>query len=419
VHVQVPPSHHVHIGRQPIYDRAGEVFGYELLFRGSGDALDATQANAYATSQVILNAFTEFGIGELVGDRMCFINLTRDYLVGALVLPFEPGQAVLEVLETITVDDAVVTGVATLAERGYRIALDDFVWGTGHERLLGFASYVKLDILGADPVAVAETVRRVRVHPQVRLVAERLESDGDVAFARGLGFEYFQGYVLSRPQVLSAPTLPVSRLRRVSLLGALTGANVDIEQVVSIVTGDPALSFRVLRATNSVSAGLPRKVASVRDAVMLLGARRIRQWVALMIVSDLAEGSDEQLATTMTRARLCQNVAERLGLPGDPAFTVGLLAGVADLLGEPATELVDRLPLAPEVSAALVGGTGPLGEVLNMVRAYEACDDDTLVNAPVSSAELAYEYLAALGWSVRTVDGVLGAGTRPESVAPR
>jgi c-di-GMP-related signal transduction protein len=419
VHVQLPPTRHVHIGRQPIYDRAGEVFGYELLFRGSADALDSSNSTAYATSQVMLNAFTEFGIGELVGDRMCFINLTRDFLVGALALPFEPGQAVLEVLETITVDDAVVTGVATLAERGYRIALDDFVWGMGHERLLGFASYVKLDILGADPAVVAEAVRRVRVHPQVRFVAERLESDGDVAFARGLGIEYFQGYVLSRPQVLSAPSLPASRLRRVSLLGALTGDNVDIERVVSIVTGDPALSFRVLRATNSVSAGLPQKVASVREAVLLLGTRRIRQWVALMIVADVAEASDDQLATTMTRARLCENIAERLGLPGEAAFTVGLLAGVADLLDAPATELVDRLPLAPEVSAALVSGTGPLGEVLNMVRAYEACDDDTLVNAPVSSAELAHEYLAALGWSVRTVDGVLGGGTRRESVAPR
>ena len=50
-------------------------------------------------------------------------------------------------------------------------------------------------------------------------------------------FEFFQGYVLSRPQVLSALSLSTSRLRRVSLLGALTGENVDIEQVVTIVTG--------------------------------------------------------------------------------------------------------------------------------------------------------------------------------------
>ena len=412
MYVQLPPTQMVHIGRQPVYDRDGEVYGYELLFRGAMDALSSSHASAYATSQVILNAFTEFGIGQLVGDRTCFINLTRDFLVGALGVPFEPGQAVLEVLETITVDDAVVAGVELLAARGYRIALDDFVWGTGHERLLTFASYVKLNIVGADPVLVAETVRRCQAYPDVRLVAERLESDADLAFARRLGFDFFQGYVLSRPQVLSAVSRSTSRLHRVSLLGALTGDRVDLDQVVANVTSDPALSFRVLQATNSVSAGLSRKVSSVRDAVLLLGARRIRQWVALMIVADLAEARDDQLSTTMTRARLCQNLAERLGQSGECAFTVGLLAGVADLLDAPADELVSRLPLTPEVAEALVSGRGPLGEVLTMVRAYEACDGELLEHAPVSSAELAREYLAALGWSVRTLDGVLGAGTR-------
>ena len=412
MYVQLPPTQMVHIGRQPVYDRDGEVYGYELLFRGAVDALSSSHASAYATSQVLLNAFTEFGIGQLVGDRTCFINLTRDFLVGALGVPFEPGQAVLEVLETITVDDAVVAGVELLAARGYRIALDDFVWGTGHERLLTFASYVKLNIVGADPVLVAETVRRCQAYPDVRLVAERLESDADLAFARRLGFDFFQGYVLSRPQVLSAVSRSTSRLHRVSLLGALTGDRVDLDQVVANVTSDPALSFRVLQATNSVSAGLSRKVSSVRDAVLLLGARRIRQWVALMIVADLAEARDDQLSTTMTRARLCQNLAERLGQSGESAFTVGLLAGVADLLDAPADELVSRLPLTPDVAEALVSGRGPLGEVLTMVRAYEACDGELLEHAPVSSAELAREYLAALGWSVRTLDGVLGAGTR-------
>jgi c-di-GMP-related signal transduction protein len=421
VYVQLPPTQMVHIGRQPVYDRDGEVYGYELLFRGAMDALSSSHASAYATSQVILNAFTEFGIGQLVGDRTCFINLTRDFLVGALAVPFEPGQAVLEVLETITVDDAVVAGVELLAARGYRIALDDFVWGTGHERLLTFASYVKLNIVGADPVLVAETVRRCRAYPDVRLVAERLESAADVAFARRLGFDFFQGYVLSRPQVLSAVSRSTSRLHRVSLLGALTGDRVDLDQVVANVTSDPALSFRVLQATNSASAGLSRNVSSVRDAVLLLGARRIRQWVALMIVADLAEARDDQLSTTMTRARLCQNLAERLGQSGESAFTVGLLAGVAELLDTPADELVSRLPLTADVAEALVSGRGPLGEVLTMVRAYEACDGELLEHAPVSSAELAREYLAALGWSVRTLDGVLGAGTRRGSTrrAPR
>ena len=77
---------------------------------------------------MIVRAFTEFGVGELVGDRRCFINTTRSFLVGELPLPFGPEQVVLEVLEMIEVDEEVVNGIAGLVERGYEIALDDFVW---------------------------------------------------------------------------------------------------------------------------------------------------------------------------------------------------------------------------------------------------------------------------------------------------
>jgi len=235
----------LHIGRQPLYDWTGAVFGYELLFRGSADAVEASRRSSFATSQVIVAAFTEFGLEQLVGGRKCFINLTREFLVGDLPLPFDPDHAILEILETIEIDEDVVAGVGRLVEQGYEIALDDFVFGLGHERLLGLASYVKLDILIREEDELNEVVAQVRQHPQIRLVAERVETDEHVMMAERLGFELLQGYAVGRPQVLSAVALSPSRLRRLELLGELSADDADIAKVVSIVTTDPALSYRV------------------------------------------------------------------------------------------------------------------------------------------------------------------------------
>ena len=399
----------VHIGRQPLYDWAGHVVGYELLFRGAADEVEASRRSAYATSQVIVNAFTEFGLEQLVGGRKCFINLTRDFLVGDLPLPFDPDHAILEILETVEIDDAVLAGTARLVQQGYEIALDDFVFGLGHERLLGLAAYVKLDLLIREPDELMEVVERCRRYPGIKLVAERVETEEHILLAQRVGFDLLQGYAVGRPQVLTAVALSPSRLRRLELLGAVTAEDADIAKVSSIVQSDPALSYRVLRATNSAASGLPRKVASVRDAVVLLGSAMIRLWAALMLVSEVAESATvDQLSTTMARARLCQTVAERLGLQGEAAFTVGLLAGVAELISEPVAELVNRLPLTVEVADALVDGHGRLGQVLSIVRAYEVADEHALANAPVSSAELAKAYLAAVGWSMRTIEGALG-----------
>ena len=177
-------AHLVHIGRQPIYDTMGRIFGYELLFRESAGSSTATRSTASATSQVIVNAFTEFGVHDLVGDRVCFVNLTRDFLVGALPIPVSPGHAVLEVLETVEIDDQVIDGVSALAEQGHPIALDDFVWGSGHERLLPVASYVKLDLLATDNDELEQMASNCRAYPQVKLLGEKLETPADMAFAR-------------------------------------------------------------------------------------------------------------------------------------------------------------------------------------------------------------------------------------------
>lgn len=398
----------VHIGRQAIYDRAGEVVGYELLFRGAAESDEAHRRNAYATSQVIVNAFAEFGLEQIVGDRPCFLNLTREFLVGDLPLPVEPGRVVLEILESVAVDDDVLAGVTNLVNQGFKIALDDFVWGQGHERLLDLASYVKIDMLNSDPQTVVSTVFTVRRHAQIKLIAERIETRELVDLAHKFGFDLFQGHEYGRPQTLSAVSLNPSRMRRLELFGALTAADIEMSKVVEIVTTDPALSYRVLQATNSAATGLPRKVSSVREAIMMLGTDRIRQWVALMLVSDISEATEEQLSTMMSRAKLCQTVADRLGAASDAAFTVGLLAGVGELVAESMSELVTRLPVSAEIVEALVEGKGRLGEVLAMVKAYEKSDLPALEGGPLSSADMARSYLSALGWSQRTIGGVLG-----------
>jgi EAL and modified HD-GYP domain-containing signal transduction protein len=405
----------VHVGRQPIYNLEREVMGYELLFR-SASRTPADLGGTYATGQVIVNAFTEFGVSQLVGNRLCFLNLTRHFLIGELPLPFGPDQVVLEVLETVVVDDRVFDGVVGLARQGYRIALDDFVLGSGHDRLLKVASYVKLDILGSDPDDLRKTVEMCRPYPNVTFIAERVETDAQLAFAQTLGCELVQGYLLGRPQVLSMQALSASRLGRVQLMTALLSPTVEIDEIVSLVTRDPALSFRLLSATNAASTGLPRRVSSVHEAVMLLGTARVRQWVSLMALADASDADEALLINAVSRARMCQLIAVKRGCSGEAAFTAGLLLGVAELLGTPVGALVERLPLAPELAAAVVDGAGELGRVLAAVWAYERLEPPAS-GWPVPMAQLSQAYLAAAGWSTQALEGVLSHKRRAAGAA--
>ena len=387
----------MHLGRQAIYDRAGDVVAYELLFRDMAGASQASRRSAEATSRVIVAAFTEFGLDELVGARACFINVTREFLVGELPVPFDSNQAVLEIIETVDVDDSVVKGVEDLVERGFTVALDDYTPGQ-QDRLLPLTTYLKIDVLGADAAVVADIVRRCRDdHPHVQLVAERLETEEELHRAFELGFDFFQGHVLGRPHVISTVGLSPARLSRLRLVSALAAPDVDFNEVVSLISCDPALTYRLLQATNSAASGLKARVSSVREAAVLLGLPRIRQWVTLMLLSDLSEGAPDQLVEIMTRARVCQTVAQQVGMPGEAAFSVGLLSGVAELIGQSTAQLAVHLPLSDEVSDALTNGTGRLGHILAVVRDYERGNPTGLAGLLEPDAAVR-AYLTAMTW---------------------
>jgi EAL and modified HD-GYP domain-containing signal transduction protein len=158
-------------------------------------------------------------------------------------------------------------------------------------------------------------------------------------------------------------------------------------------------------------------VSSVREAAVLLGLPIIRQWVTLMLLSDLAEGTEQQLVTTMTRARMCQTLAQRIGLSGDAAFSTGLLSGIAELIGQPPAELAQQLPLSEDVNAALAEGAGQLGHLLTGVRDYENGDPAGLAGLIDGDAAV-NAYLTAMTWC-NDVMSAAGAGDqRRPSPAP-
>jgi c-di-GMP-related signal transduction protein len=399
-----------HVGRQPIYDRDGAVVGYELLFRAGTEASSAARVDEHATARVLVAAFTEFGLEELTGGRVCFLNVTRSFLTGMLPLPFDYSQAVIEVPTVPEVDDALLAGITVLAERGFTIAIDHFLSGGPREVLLPLASYVKIDMLAADEAGVRSCVELCRRHKHLQLVAVRLESAESLRLAFELGFDLFQGHILGRPHVDSAVALTPGRLARLRVLSALSADDVDLDEVVSLVSQDAGLSIRLLRATNAATFGLTRTVSSVREGIVAMGLNRLRQWVTLMLVSDLTTADHEQLVRILVRARLCHLLAdsvEFIGAAGqaDAAYLGGLLSAVADHFGVGVDRVVAGLPLDAELHSALQTGEGELGKVLTAARAYTDPKGPIVpVGRKGEPGVIVAAYLSALRWT----NGVLG-----------
>jgi EAL and modified HD-GYP domain-containing signal transduction protein len=398
----------VHVGRQPILDKHGRLYGYELLFRGTGQSVASGitgpgGAADAATTSTIISAFSEFG-AQLLGGGRGFVNLTRTFIVGDLPVPFEPETAVLELLETVEIDDSVVSGARQRAAEGYLLAMDDFIWTPDAVPLLEMAEIVKLDVLEPSWEEVMETVARCRPY-NVRFLAERVEDEAMLQQAIAAGFELFQGYHLGRPQTLTMESLGPGQAIALLLLSRLSDPMVSAREVEEILRTDPAMTVRLLKIANAASSGLTRRVSSIRDAVVLVGMAKLRAWMVL-IAMGAGSGSQHRISSALVRARTCELIAHRISPVARPdaAFTLGLLDGVAEAIGMDPGELVDEMPaLADDLRQALAGGPGPLREVLESVLGYESGDLAVLVGSRTLADDLATTYVQALAWTTATV----------------
>jgi EAL and modified HD-GYP domain-containing signal transduction protein len=403
----VPSTHdqttNVYVARQPILDAAGAVFGYELLYR-SGHLADACSDSSDVTAVRALNdAVLAVGLETLTGGLPAFINMTRHLLLSDVVPLLASEAVVIEVLETVSVDDEVFEKCRDLHAHGYRLALDDFVPGSPAERLLPFACIVKVDVLAIDEPSRRQLRRTLP--PRIKLLAEKVETHEMYAESRDSGYEYFQGYHFCRPTTFATGKISSKRLASAQLLAALNQPRVTTRIVEDLIKRDPSLIYRVLRCVNSAAFGVKREVQSIHQAVMLLGLDRVRQWASIWAMAGLNDNAGSELVSiAVLRARTCELlIQERHGQDdGAGFFLLGLCSLLDVMLGRPMTEAVDAMPIAPGVRAALLGTRNHERLVLDAVIAYErgqwAAAGELAAAAGLPTDSLATAYADALQW---------------------
>jgi EAL and modified HD-GYP domain-containing signal transduction protein len=360
------------IARQPILDCFERVYGYELLFRAADEGFARMSSPSHASAAVISDSLFLYGLKELTGGSRAFINCSRETLVGghASMLPRE--RVVLEVLETVTPDEEVMTACKGLKDAGYLLALDDFE-DVGHEELVRLADIIKLDVLATSEFDRRKIMRKYAAS-KVKFLAEKVEKRDQFRLAVQQGYAYFQGYFFCKPEVLSARDIAPVKLVYFRLLQAVTREEINVRDVAETIKHDLSLSYKLLRFLNSALFMFRTPITTIQQALLMLGENGLRKWVGLIALSTLAEGRPPILVNTaLVRAAFCEMIAPLLNVPKRAAdyFFLGLLSNIDAILGRPMRAILAELPITEEVRAALMGESNQLHDVLETVLAYE------------------------------------------------
>jgi EAL and modified HD-GYP domain-containing signal transduction protein len=392
------------VSRQPIYSAEMNVLGYELLFRDSDVDYASFSDGDRATSEVISNTFMDIGLHEVVGQNLAFINFGRNLIMGNYCESLPSEKVVLELLESVDPDEALLRRLAELKSAGYRIALDDFICADPYYRLLESAHFVKLDLLASDQRMIERSVAELRKFP-VQLIAEKVETREQFQSCREMGFDYFQGYFFCRPELIASRRLPVNRFATIRLITKLNDPDIQMRELEEAISQDLSLSYKLLRYTNSAVCGLQREVESIRHAAMMVGFERLRIWASLILFSGVEDKPGELIVTGAIRARMCEQVAQFLKMEHtERFFLVGLFSILDAVFDRPLDEILKTLPLGSNVVDALVRHEGQLGSVLRCVLAYEQMRWlEAYDSVQLNLEAMMRIYREAVSWSVRNL----------------
>ncbi len=378
-----------YLARQPIYDREGNLFAYELLYRDSPREKAVIQNGVLATAQVLENILSNMDSPKTLGRHKAFVNCSREMLVGKIFAPLNSKRFVLEILEDVAADEAVLKVVREYHARGFEFALDDIEFTPekikAQEAFFPYITYAKIDLVLNSSEARAKAASFFK-EMGIRLLAEKVETEKEYRDCLEEGFDYFQGFLLAKPELIVGQKAETGAAAIFHLLEIL-GNKPDLNQLNEAFSRNPELTQSLMKYLHSRASSCRISEYSLEEALSQVGTEHLSEWLMLMLYARLEVGEAGQnkesplFQNAFQRAAFLKNLAGVMDPQGSlsgKAFVTGLMSRLEFSIQRPLKSVLLELTEDTEIIAALLEREGTLGLLLDLADAVENKEEETV-----------------------------------------
>lgn len=379
----------IFVARQPIFDRDQKLWGFELLFRDNilnnfANIDDPTKATTTVASCGFLAATTDTSERNKI-----FINFTEESIIKELPHALPAACIVVELLENINITPLLIERLRDLKSEGYILALDDFAGDDTYLEIMDYIDIIKVDCFDKSIKELIDLKNKF-ANTSCMFLAEKVDSEAMYAKLKKSGFDLFQGYYFAKPEILRSKKLSSQNSARLKLASQIEREELDIKAIIDAIKSDVSMSYRLLRYINSSAFSFRNKIGSIKQALNLLGFKKVRHWLRLIIYSDMVSShvNPEILRMTLQRAYFLENLgAENAdNMPShESLFLVGMFSLLEAMLHTPMAVILKNVPLSNEIKSTLMGEETLLSKYIILAQALE-CGDFAFVKT--QSAEL-------------------------------
>jgi EAL and modified HD-GYP domain-containing signal transduction protein len=376
----------IYLGRLPIYDNNKNIYAYELLYRNTDKNSAAVNDNLHATARVLVNALNYIGLNNLTRKKIAFIKADDKTLFDDIIYAISPGHFVLEILEHSVISSELLHRIELLHKKGYRFALNHYLDSdTFHmhfQSLLPIVDYVKIDMSKQqNPLDVLPRLSKYSLH----YIAEKIEDEEDFKRAKDAGFHYYQGYYFSSVNLFKKEKIDPDSSLLLELIYLLK-TNATIDALIEKFDASPYLTLNLLKFIRLHEGLTHQSVASIEQALVLIGRERLVNWIELMLYAHDEESEEEsnyarQLSVqAKQRACLMEELARHIKKSekyAHAAYMTGLLSVSEVLFRDKFSDLIKQMHIESTIANALKK-SGELGQLLQLAIAVEMNDLGTV-----------------------------------------
>ena len=393
-----------YIARQAILDRNANTIGYELLFRDSPKNEFPLIDPDVASSKLIIQNHIHGDIEAITMGKTAFINFSEECLIHKFPLLFDPKAIVIEFTLKTNNTARLLKLVKAYHQRGYQLALTEYDTDPKWDIFFPYIRFIKVDIDIINPKRLYAVTERIKPR-DIKLVAEKVESNLQLLSLVAVGFNYYQGYFYHEPEIIEGQTLAPVKTQMLQLMSEAFKTPLNYDAIAEVISHDVQLSVGLLKMVNNVATGTRVEITSLKQAVAYLGEEKIRQFVSILALSKLTtEKTEEAAKQALVTAKLMEAIASQ-GLfteIKDLAFITGLLSSIDVVLGQPISQVVKQIPLAKPIELALMGKDGLLGELLQLTTSYilgNSNNISSLIDTYMLDAQVIHqEFVSASKW---------------------
>jgi EAL and modified HD-GYP domain-containing signal transduction protein len=304
------------------------------------------------------------------------LNIVSESLLHDLMLAKPSANLMVEVPSFMATDEANIEALLALRANGSTMLLKGRPLKELPREVLPCFKYSIIDLADerriSDPSAPPGVTRSIlHVQSGVRTMVEM-----EAAFGRGaeavLGWPIDDAVITTAARSGQLQTGP--GMQAIVKLIHQVDKEESIEKLENTLKLDPALAFKLLRYINSPAFGLRVEISSFRHAIMMLGYKRLKRWLALLLATASKDVNLRPVMFAAVRRGLLME--EFVRSTGDEEmrneiFICGVFSLLDRMFQQPFATLLDTIPVPERVRQALAEQTGPFQPYIELVQAVE------------------------------------------------